>query len=221
MLWNNDEIFSKLIQNESFSNYLCKYWQLCSWHPWFFAFRFREKQIMCRNICSHLTIFPLTHLITSFNESRKNLTDKQAQIPKDISDKNFYETEIIKMFLQKPLDGFVKAWKQLFFSTFFKTWPFYKSDIWLDILMKIFFWSLSFYHKNRVLVFKEVWNVFFSVFKLLLSILQKPKLMTFWWRFFLVSLSTIKIEFWSSKRFGIYSFLSSNCYFWYFKKQSW
>ena len=77
---------------------------------------------MClSNICSHLTIFPLTHLITSFKESRKNLTDKQAQIPKDISDKNFYETEIIKMFLQKPLDGFVKAWKQLFFSTFFKT----------------------------------------------------------------------------------------------------
>lgn len=73
---------------------------------------------MCRNICSHLTIFPLTHLITSFKESRKNLTDKQAQIPKDISDKNFYETEIIKMFLQKPLDGFVKAWKQLFFLLF-------------------------------------------------------------------------------------------------------
>ena len=39
--------------------------------------------------------------------------------------------------------------------------------------------------------------------------------------FFLVSLFTIKIEFWSSKRFGMYSFLYSNCYFWYVKKLSW
>ena len=41
--------------------------------------------------------------------------------------------------------------------------------------MKIFF-GLSFYRKNRVLIFKEVWNVFFSVFKLLLLIPQKAKL---------------------------------------------
>lgn len=64
------------------------------------------------------------------------------------------------MFLQKPLDGFVKALKQLFFSLNLTV---FKSDIWLDILMKIFF-GLSFYHKNRVLIFKEIWNVLFSVF---------------------------------------------------------
>ena len=82
------------------------------------------------------------------------------------------------MFLQKPLDGFVKAWKQLFFFYFFQVLTVFKSDIWLDILMKIFF-GLSFYHKNRVLIFKEVWNVFFSVFKLLLLIRQKAKLIDF------------------------------------------
>ena len=58
-----------------------------------FCFSFREKQIMCRNICSHLTIFPLTHLITSFNESRKNLTDK----PK------FQKTFLIRTFMKQRL----------------------------------------------------------------------------------------------------------------------
>ena len=45
------------------------------------------------NICSHLTIFPLTHLITSFNESRKNLTDK----PK------FQKTFLIRTFMKQRL----------------------------------------------------------------------------------------------------------------------
>ena len=125
-----------------------------------FFFRFREKQIMCRNICSHLTIFPLTHLITSFNqESRKNLTDSKPKFQKTFLIRTLWNRDY-KMFLQKPLDGFVKALKQLFFfsKTFFQVLTVFKSDIWLDILMKIFF---------------------------------------------LVSLFTIKIEFWSSKRFGM------------------
>ena len=128
-------------------------------------FSFREKQIMCRNICSHLTIFPLTHLITSFNqESRKNLTDSKPKFQKTFLIRTLWNRDY-KMFLQKPLDGFVKALKQLFFFSklFFSldrfqvwhlTWHFDED----------FFFGLSFYHKNRVLIFKEVWNAVFFLY---------------------------------------------------------
>lgn len=125
-----------------------------------FFFRFREKQIMCRNICSHLTIFPLTHLITSFNESRKNLTDSKPKFQKTFLIRTLWNRDYKMFLLQKPLDGFVKALKQLF--SFSKT----------------FFSSL-----DRFQVWHLTWH--------------------FDEDFFLVSLFTIKIEFWSSKRFGM------------------